>query len=499
MPDRRFVIAAGLGLLAHSGTASAQAGEPFSFETLVERARRAAVAPYRAPPAGPAAAALIDYDAAGQIRYRAEAALWREGGHAVQFFPLTRLANRPVGVFVVEKGRARPFPYSPQIFQAPAASPFHRLPRDAGFAGFRVMNPGAPTDWLAFLGASYFRAAAPSGQYGLSARGLGVDTGLSRPEEFPVFTDFWLEQSGEDLVVHALLQGPSLTGAYSFRNRRGPEGLVQDVTCVLFVRRDVEQLGVAPLTSMFWYGEDRAVSAQDWRPEIHDSDGLAIWTGGGERLWRPLNNPPRVVTSVFADENPRAFGLLQRDRAVENYEDDGVFYERRPSLWVEPQGAWGRGSVRLVEIPTRSETDDNIVAFWTPADPVRKGQRLEYRYRLRWGLEDRAGSDLACVVATRSGRAGRPGLAQPDPGRRIAIDFEGEGLRGFERSDPVRPDVTVRDGRIGFVSAYPVVGRPGRWRILVDVERTGAEPADVRATLRMAGRPLTETWTSLLF
>lgn len=188
-----------------------------------------------------------------------------------------------------------------------------------------------------------------------------------------------------------------------------------DSEAVLFVRREIERLGVAPLTSMFWFAENNRHLATDWRPEIHDSDGLALWTGAGERIWRPLNNPQVPRTSAFSDDNPKGFGLMQRDRAFANYQDDGVFYDRRPSLWVEPLAPWGKGSVQLVELPTDDEIHDNIVAFWVPAEPVRAGARLAYRYRLHWRADEPyPAPQLARTISTRIGRGGIPGQPRPE-------------------------------------------------------------------------------------
>jgi glucans biosynthesis protein len=300
------------------------------------------------------------------------------------------------------------------------------------------------------------------------------------------------------LTVYALLEGDEVTGAYRIAHRRGPAGLVQDISCDLFFREPVERLGIAPLTSMFWYGENTPSAAQDWRPEIHDSDGLAIWTGAGERIWRPLVDPPRVVTNSFADHSPRGFGLMQRDRQFDHYQDDGVFYDRRPSAWVEPIGDWGPGSVQLVEIPTDDETNDNVVAFWSPANPVRGGDALSFRYRLSWIGDDPGNSFVARVVSTRTGPGGRPGQARPPHVKKLVVDFEGGGLAGLSRESGVEPVVSAERGRIESAVAYPVVGTD-RWRLMIDVTLLDADSADLRAWLRRGGAALSETWTYQIF
>jgi glucans biosynthesis protein len=497
----------GLGALTLPGAAglAAQAGpplgrpSPFSFDRLKASAAASARRPYAPPPSANLAA--LDYDAIGQITYRPDQTLWadRAGASAIRFFHLGRYAHRPVKIYAVEAAVAREVLYSEALF-AVTDHLANLLPtRVSGFAGFRAMNPDHQTDWLAFQGASYFRSADPFNQYGLSARGLAINTATVGPESFPDFTAFWLERSASgDLTVYASLEGQEVAGAYRIVNRRGPAGLVQEIDCALFFRKPVERLGIAPLTSMFWYGENGPPAAHDWRPEIHDSDGLAIWTGAGERIWRPLVDPPRVTTNAFADLRTLGFGLLQRDRAFDHYQDDGVFYDRRPSAFVEPLDDWGPGSVQLVEIPTNDETSDNIVAFWTPEAPVRAGQALNYRYRLTWGAEAPAGPGVARVVATWAGPGGRPGRDRPTGLRKLVVDFEGGALPGLTRQSGVEPVVSIARGRIDSAVAYPVIGTKN-WRLMIDFAVLDPDSADLRAFLRRGGDALTETWTYQAF
>ncbi|QUD86406.1 glucan biosynthesis protein [Phenylobacterium montanum] len=470
-----------------------------------ELARRP-FAPTPAPPRNLVEA--VDYDAFGAVRYRPDAGLWADppSDATVRFFHMGRAATQPVAMHVVEGGQARQVIYAENLFDAPADSPARKLGPRAGFAGFRAMNPDQQGDWIAYLGASYFRSADPFNQYGLSARGLAIDTAIDGAEEFPSFTAFWLEKDAQGrLLVHALLNGPSCTGAFRILHDRpakgGLPGLTQTIQVQLNFRKAVTRLGLAPLTSMYWYGQSDRTPTDDWRPQIHDSDGLSIWTGAGERLWRPLANPPRVTTNLFFDKGPRGFGLMQRDRQFQDYQDDGVFYEKRPSVWVEPVGDWGEGSVQLVQIPTTGETDDNIVAFWTPSAPVHAASRLDYGYRLLWTGEEPGPFGVARVVATRQGRSGRPGLPAIPGRRKFVIDFEGSGLAGLDRSSGVQPVVEARPGRIVDPVAYPVVGTP-RWRLAFDAETTGlasGAAVELRAYLRRGSAALTETWSYQAF
>ena len=360
---RSFLSGAlGLGALA-AGSVPAPAGQglaygeaaAFSFDGLRERARALARAAF-AGPVGPAPEVLydIDYDAHGRIRFRPELALWADGPgrYPVTFFHLGRYFRTPVRLHVVADGQAREILYDDAVFRhagrlagppACRAAPGSRASacRRRATAG----STGAENDWVAFLGASYFRAIGELYQYGLSARGLAVNTAVAEAaEEFPHFTDVYFETpapGSEAVIIHALLDGPSVAGAFRFVMRR-TAAVLMDVETALFLRQDVARFGVAPLTSMYWFSETAKPAAVDWRPEVHDSDGLALWTGTGERIWRPLNNPARTIASTFADASPKGFGLLQRDRAFDHYLD-GVFYERRPTLWIEPLGDWGEG------------------------------------------------------------------------------------------------------------------------------------------------------------
>jgi len=468
---------------------------PFSFEGLKRRAAALAARPYVAPaPLPPEVLHAIDYDAFGQIAYRRDATLWgRSGGAGVRFFPMARGANVPVAMNVVWQGQARAVDYKLALFDMPPGSPARALGEAAGFGGFRAMNADQQTDWIAYLGASYFRSADPFNQYGLSARGLAINTATPRREEFPVFTAFWLEQDAAgNLVVYALLDGPSVTGAYRIRHERSAAGLVQHIDADLHFRAAIERLGVAPLTSMYWYGQSDRKPADDWRPQIHDSDGLSIWTGAGERIWRPLANPPRVVTNLFLDKTPRGFGLMQRDRNFADYEDDGAFYDRRPSAWVEPVGDWGAGSVQLVEIPTARETDDNVVAFWTPVASPAPGQALSFAYRLHWAAEEPSPLGVARVVATRLGQGGRPGFPSPPGRRKCVIDFAGGSLAGLRRGDAEAMVTIDNDAPVEAV-AYPVVGQ-ARWRLMFDIDAPANATVNLRAFLRRGGQALSETW-----
>ncbi|MBB5687443.1 glucan biosynthesis protein [Sphingobium boeckii] len=469
---------------------------PFSWDILQQRALDLSRRPWQASPKPSPLIETMNYDAAGQVQFRADRALWREhdDNSATRFFPLTKNARHPVSISVTESGMAQRLAYSPSLYEIPARHPMSAMGQTGGFSGFRFMNKGGVGDWMAFQGASYFRAAGPLHQYGLSARGLAINTGMSGPEEFPEFTDFWLERGeGGAIIVYALLDSPSATGAYRFINRQGTDETVQDVSMVVHMRQSVVRIGIAPLTSMFWYGEGNRTQARDWRPEIHDSDGLAIRMASGERIWRPLVNPPQPKVNSFAAAAPRGFGLLQRDRQFDHYQDDAIFNEKRPSLWIEPQGDWGHGAVTLYEIPTTTEYADNIVAFWTPAAGASAGQRLAYDYRMRWIGTEPEPLSVAHVINCWTGQGGVPGQPPQANAAKIVIDFEGPRFAGLGGRSTVKPVVDVANGRLLNTGCYPIDGLVNCWRMIVDVERGRDGPVDIRAFLQKGGDALTET------
>lgn len=482
---------------------------PFSFDALVARAEAAARAPY-APPYRPMpeVTAGLDYEKWGAIRFRTDEAPFAEtGAYPVTFFHLGQYFQKAVRVYLVRDGAATEVAYDQALFDMPADSPARQLPADSGFAGFRFQEWSGsddwPTqDWLAFLGASYMRAIGASGQYGLSARGVAVNPALpDRPEEFPDFTAFYIEESDDPeapVVICAELDGPSITGAYRFTVTRGKDrskGVVMDVEAKLFLREDIARLGLMPLTSMFWYGEYGRERSFDWRPEVHDSDGLALWLSNGERLWRPLNNPVATQIAAYGDDSPRGFGLMQRDRLFDHYRD-GVFYDRRPSLWIEPLAPLGRGAVQLLEIPTNDEIHDNIGAFWVPEAPARAGDSYDLHYRMYW--QDGSpvpDTNVAQAIATRIGRGGQPGQPRPDNVHKIAVEFDRpEVLTRIPYG--VMPEViaSTSAGRIIDTFVEPVPGG-NVWRAFFDLEIGAGEVAELRMFMALDGTPLTETWT----
>lgn len=531
MMDRRSVfeaLLAGGALLGAFGASSAQAqnaqarrqplkmgaSQNFSFEQLQKLARDMAGKAYTPPPRpAPEIVQKIDYEAHGKIRYKPEMALFAEGPGAfpVTFFHLGQYFQKSVRMHVVEGDRAREILYDPDLFDMPADSLARKLPANAGFAGFRfqenrnnqtIGRDGKPldwqkNDWVAFLGASYFRAIGDLFQYGLSARGIAIDPAVQdAPEEFPDFTHIFIEtpRDGTDSVtVYALLDGPSIAGAYRFIMRR-EKNVTMEIEKHLTLRKAVKRLGIAPLTSMYWYSETQKPTAIDWRPEVHDSDGLQILGAHGERLWRPLHNPSRTMVSSFVDQNVRGFGLMQRDRAVANYLD-GVAYERRPSLWVEPVGDWGLGQVQLIEIPTDDEIHDNIVAMWTPNTPPKAGETMKFAYRLYWQSDAPDLGPLARCVATRLGNGGQPGNPRPKGVRKFMVEFLGGPLDSIPFGERPEAVLWASRGTFSYIFTEAVPDDvKGHWRAQFDLTVDGPEPVEMSLHLVHNKQALTETW-----
>jgi len=465
--------------------------EPFDRALLVARAAELAKQEHAlpAPPEGEDGERLT-YDQYRSIRYSA-ASIWTGEGRnfTVDLFYPGFIYEVPVNINLVVGKTARRVLFKNDLFDYAPNVPLVAGTEHAGYSGFRVRAPlDLPErfdEFLVFQGASYFRGVARGQVYGLSARGLAVLTARPEGEEFPVFTDFWIvrpAEQAEQLVIHALLQSPSVVGAYSFTAQPGEETVV-DVEVTLFPRVELTAFGVAPLTSMFLFDASNRARFDDYRDAVHDSDGLQIVNGRGERLWRPLGNPRTLQVSAFLDDDPKGFGLLQRKRRFADYEDDEARYDQRPSLWVEPGAGWGPGHVELVEIPSDREMNDNIVAYWQPREPVPAGKSADFSYRLRFTAEPLDAS-LARVVSTRIGRA------LDNEGRRsFVIDFEG--------ADPAPEDLVLEvSGSAGeiFAARGHVVADTGAYRASFELDPNREDIVELRAQLHSGSRPWSETW-----
>lgn len=483
--------------------AALSANNALVLEAVSAEARALAKRPYQAPAEDlPAALAELDQATYRAIGFRAEQALWRgERLFEAQFHHRGFVYRHPVRIHEVVDGRIRKVPFAPERFRydGDAAGLGDAAPADLGYAGLRlhfpINHPERKEAVLDFLGASYFRVLARGQAPGLSARGLAVDTALPGGEEFPRFTDFWLLRPSPEaaaMTVIALLDSPSVTGAYRFDVCPGARTHVE-VTAHLFARSEIGKLGIGPLTSMFLHGENTTRAVDDVRPEVHDSDGLLLQTAAGERIWRPLVNRPHLrISALQADALP-GFGLLQRDRSPTRYLDTRTAFHRHPSYWVTPLGeGWEAGSVELIEIPTLREINDNIVAYWRPEAPLSAGESRTYRYRLT-AFGDEPADRLGRVQRTRVGWAGNGSDEEPPrTHRRFLVDFRGGDLDGLAPEQPVRAELTGSSGetRELRVTAVP---ESGVWRASFSLV-PGSGAADLRLRLLLRGEPVTETW-----
>lgn len=452
----------------------------------------------------PAELSKLTYDSYREIRFRRDKAFWRDGGSDYRLLPfhLGFLHDKPVQVHIINHGNAIPIPFTTGLFEYGKVPVPKGLSPALGFAGFAVTtnlnDPKIQDEVISFLGASYFRLIGRGHRYGLSARSLALDVGGKQPEEFPFMRALWVEEPSRhttDLVIYALLDSPSVAGAYRYVVSPGRETSV-DVTATIILRNEIERLGIAPLTSMFQAGEGDLAQRSDFRPEIHDSDGLMMQSGTGEWIWRPVRNPKALRISSFGDKNPRGFGLMQRDRDFGSYQDLEARYEARPGYWVTPQGDWGDGRIDLIEIPTTNEAFDNVVACWTPNKPLPSGQPAEFRYRITavsttWHLHSYAqaqqsfnGSDVEDGVTDGSGT------------KRFIVDFAGGDL-AYYQSEPDRVELVATTTSGSIVSKILTFNPPLKGvRVIVDATLPNGQSAELRIFLKSRKRTLSETWTA---
>ena len=483
------------------------AAQALSFKDIEARARALASDSFRPPVTKlPSQLAALDYDALREIRFRPERATWRADKLPFELMYFHPGKNFPdaVRINTVDAHGVKRVEFDPELFDYGSNKIDPQKLRGLGFPGFRVHYPVNTRNYkdevVVFLGASYFRALGKGQIYGMSARGLAIDTAVPTGEDFARFTEFWIERPSRTdtaLTIYALLDSKHLTGAYKFVLTPGTETVMQ-VSARLYFREAVTKLGIAPINSMYFFGDNQPSGRDDYRPEVHDSDGLSVGvgTGSGEWLWRPLVNPKRLLVTSFAANPLQGFGLMQRDRATSSYEDPEALYERRPSAWIEPVGKWGPGRVELVQIPTPDETNDNIVAYWVPDKVPEPTKPFDFAYQMHWQLNGQLPVGKAWVVQTRRGRGF---VKQPDGDLNFIVDFDGPPLRDLKPETKLEPFVEIGGNaqlREKNLFLNPVTGA---WRMTVRVKREdAAKPIEMRAQIRDAGRILTETWSYIV-
>lgn len=503
-PRRGGVLVASAILLWLMVLSAPVAVSAFDFQTVIDKARTLASESYQAPPVIPKFMRDLSYDQYQDIRFDPAKSLWRESAShfQVMLLPPGLFYSHPVTINIVDAQGVHALPFRRDVFTFDDPELEKRIPPDLGYAGFKLTYPMQGDELhnqvLVFAGASYFRAVGRDNAFGLSARGLALDTGLPSGEEFPSFVEYWLVRpapAANEMVLYALLDGRSVTGAYAFTITPGPVTSVA-VKATLIARTPLKLPGMAPLTSMFYYGDNTTRPLGEWRRQVHDSDGLLIHDGlSGEWLWRPLLNPRTLQTDAFAVTSVRGFGLLQRDQDFRDYLDTEAQYHLRPSAWVKPQGDWGKGQVVLVQLPSPNETNDNIVAFWTPAQQVAAGEPFTLEYTLQFGEAAIAGEPMGQAIKTLVGDGNRTGGGASAGAYRLIVDFAGGPLDKLSSRAKIIGAVTALEN--GEVLDHYVEYVPAQrcWRLSILAQPAADGRLVLRAFLKREQETLTETWT----
>jgi len=489
----------------HAAPAADGRGGKFGYEDVVSHARALAERTFDSEGLKiPDELTRLTYDSYREIRFRRDKALWRDGGSDFRLHPfhLGFLHDKPVQLHIIRDGSASPVPFTTSLFEYGKVTVPKQLSPSMGFAGFAVTttlnNPSVQDELIAFLGASYFRLIGRGHRYGLSARSLALDVGGKQPEEFPFFRSLWLEEPVPDsveLVIYGLVDSPSVVGAFRYVVSPGKQTSMT-VTATIIPRVPIPRIGIAPLTSMFLAGEGDTGQRTDFRPEIHDSDGLLLSTGTGEWVWRPIRNPKTLQISSFGDRNPRGFGLMQRDREFGHYQDLEAQYHARPGYWVEPIGDWGEGRVDLIEIPTDGEAFDNVVACWTSDKPLEPGKQAQFVYRISALSTTEAlhprGQVRSSFGALDTQDADKNGIGK----QRFIVDFADGDLEHY-LADLKRVELhtSVTAGTIIAKTVDPNPAIKG-FRVMIDATLNAGETAHMRIALKLRAKTLTETWTS---
>ena len=481
----------------------AAAADKFIYQTVLSRAQILASQPYQEPATIPRFMQELSYDQYQDIRFDQDKSLWRQyaSPFKVMLIPTGLFYRHPVKINLIDIEGAHELPFRKDLFTFNDPELERKVPADLGYAGFKLtyplLNPKVQSQFIVFAGASYFRGVGKDNAWGISSRGLSLDTGLPTGEEFPSFIEYWLVQpagNSREMMVYALLDSRSVAGAYQFQISSGAQTVVQ-VRATLFPRRPLTLAGIAPLTSMFYYGENTVRPRGQWRLQVHDSDGLLLQNGNDEWLWRPLLNPGNLEMDAFSTRDLKGFGLLQRDTDLTNYQDLGARYDIRPSTWVKPDGNWGEGKVYLVQLPSDSESNDNIVAFWSPNRPIPPQQPYEFRYSLAFGGPGIEQQPIGHTVNTFVGDGNVNGGGRVPGAYRVIVDFTGGDLAKLPPSAIVEGVVTgLNQTEVleEFTENNTVLGQ---WRLSILAKPGENRPLELRAYLKTGEQTLTETWT----
>lgn len=466
---------------------------PFDPAMVTETARRLSKQPYKAIPADiPDAFKNLNYDQYVSIHLRPNATIWAGDNIGFALEPLHRgfIFSTPVQINLVSDEQQRRLIYDEKMFDFGKIAPPANI-GDIGFSGFRVLAPQETSGFFelaTFQGASFFRAVGRGQNPGAMARALSIKTADPRGEEFPAFRSMWIERptmAANALVIHAIIDSESVVGAYRFTLRPGDATII-DTESTLFARAALDNFGIATMSATHLSGAIDRSRADDLRPNVSEISGLQILTGKGEWLWRPVSNPDTLQISTFVDENPRGFGFIQRDRNFDHYQDDDQHWEARPSLWIEPIGDWSFGGVQLVEIPSESEANDNIIAYWRPKQSLAAGNEISFAYRQFWCKTPPERPALAIAVSSRSGRGSSAKR------RRFLVEFSGEIL-GLQKPEDIKPNLSASPGSIVSVRTFASADKAS-YRVLFELDPGGEAYSELRLVLEASGKPVSETW-----
>ncbi len=467
-----------------------QDGMRFDPAVVIEAARQLARRPYVPPnTALPDPFNGLNVETYSGIRHRPERLIWADDGRPFVVEPLHRgyLFATPVAISVVENGEVRRLVYDANRYQFGRLTPPSNLP-DLGFSGFRLLASGDSGREIAiFQGASFFRSMAKGQTLGAMARAMAIRTADGRGEEFPIFRAFWIERPSADgvTVVHAVADSESATAAFRFTLRPNDITII-DTEATIFARTAVDNIGFGAMQATFLFAANRRRNVDDMRPAVHEINGLQMLNGRGEWIWRPVSNPEALQISSFVDENPKGFGLVQRERDFAAFHDDDQQFQTRPTLWIEPIGDWGPGQVQLIEIPSDSEVNDNIIAFWRPRQPLAAGTETSVAYRQFWCWTPPERPPLATAVGFRIGRGGATRR------RRFLVEFAG-GVFAQDNPPEARLSLSATPGQVVNPRLVMNHGRKTA-RVNFDLDPGGDAAVELRLLLEGPDGPLTETW-----